>query len=140
MNLDYLVYIKAKTCPACISFNPIWNEVKDNLPKLNIITIESPTTDFIYDTKKYPLGFGRYVKHFPFLMIFKNQEWNSALKEKREITNPIIIDISRDKNILINNISKAISNKSYQPQIKVNPPPQKVECISNMNIVPYFFK
>lgn len=147
MNSDYLVLIKATTCGGCKQFTPIWDEAKkiisSKFPKVNIVVVESATTSFQYDTKKFPLGLESYVTHFPSIFVFTKQQWEGALKLGKKIEEPLKIELNFNKDQLVTSISKVLNEPrkkqiyNQQPQIE----PLKIEvCKNYVNVIPMNLK
>lgn len=83
MSKPVVIYISAKTCPACVNFASQWPSVKDAIEKLGAETVEVslPNTMSELDTTKYPSNLKRYIAWYPSLAIVNGYNWNQAMKQ-----------------------------------------------------------
>ena len=79
------VLITAKTCPGCVIFKKnTWDDLKKDLEKQNkvqIVTIEVPTTQSKPDPNKYHKDLSRFIGWFPTFILFPADRWNNPKSE-----------------------------------------------------------
>jgi len=79
------VLITADTCPGCVAFKRnTWESLKEQLEKdgkVQIVTIEVPTTTSKPDTEKYHKDLPRFIGWFPNMILFPADRWNNFNSE-----------------------------------------------------------
>lgn len=79
------VLITAKTCPGCVAFKKnTWDSLRDQLEKDNkvqIVTVEVPTTTSKPDPVKYHKDLSRFIGWFPTMILFPSSRWNNHNSE-----------------------------------------------------------
>lgn len=73
------VLVTAKTCPGCVAFKRnTWDSLKTQLEKdgkVQIVTVEVPTTISKPDPVKYHKELGRFIQWFPTIALFPADRW-----------------------------------------------------------------
>jgi hypothetical protein len=79
------VLITAKTCPGCLAFKRnTWDNLKEQLEnegKVQIVTVEVPTTMSKPDPEKYHKDLPRFIGWFPTMILFPANRWNNHNSE-----------------------------------------------------------
>jgi len=77
MSKPVFVLITAKTCGACMNFKKrTWDSLKKELEgKVQIVTIELPTTQSKPDPQKYHKDLSRFIGWFPTMSLFPSDRW-----------------------------------------------------------------
>jgi len=97
------VLITADNCPGCINFKSrIWPSLKSKLEsdgKVQVVTIELPTTNSKPDPVKYHKDLVRFIGWFPTMVLFPADRWNNHSSDLIGIIkNGRMVPPSKDEN------------------------------------------